>query len=77
MLAEAGDLIIPLQAGSISEQHIHAELGEIVTGLKSGRSNQEQITFFKSVGIAVQDVVAGRLALQNAEVQKLGTVVSM
>src|SRR4030042_1781761 len=36
-LAEAGDLIIPLQQGGINEKHIHAEIGEIVTGLKPGR----------------------------------------
>lgn len=76
-LAETGDLIIPVQAGIIDADHIHAELGEIVAGQRPGRVNPRQITFFKSVGVAVQDVVAGQLALQNAESQDLGTIVNM
>jgi ornithine cyclodeaminase len=68
--SEAGDLIRPLRDGLIPAEHIHAELGEIVLGLKPGRSSPEQITFFKSVGVAVQDAAAARLALQNA--RKLG-----
>ncbi|MCP5098886.1 MAG: ornithine cyclodeaminase family protein [Chloroflexi bacterium] len=76
-LAEAGDLIMPLQNGTIQEGHIQAELGEIVAGTKPSRINSEQITFFKSVGVAVQDVVAARIALQNATAQQLGTVVNM
>lgn len=72
---EAGDLIVPLQKGLISKAHIHAELGEIVTGLKSGRANPEQITFFKSVGVAVQDAIAGRMALENSVKLNLGTEV--
>ncbi len=75
VLEEAGDLIIPIQNGSINEGHIHAELGEIVAGLKPGRTNNEQITFFKSVGVAVQDAAAARIALQNAEKMGLGTMV--
>lgn len=75
--AEAGDLIIPLQTGLIASDHIHAELGEIVAGLKSGRSDTRQITFFKSVGVAVQDVVAGRIALRNALKRGLGSTVAL
>ncbi len=74
-LEEAGDLIIPIQNGTINEGHIHAELGEIVAGLKPGRTNNEQITFFKSVGVAVQDAAAAQIALQNAEKMGLGTMV--
>ena len=70
---EAGDLIRPLQDGLITEAHIHAELGEIVAGLKPGRSSPEQITFFKSVGVAVQDAISGRIALANAITHNLGT----
>jgi ornithine cyclodeaminase len=76
-LAEAGDLIIPMQQGIITADHIHAELGEIVAGLKSGRTNSQQITLFKSVGTAVQDAAAGRVALLNAERLGLGTAVSL
>lgn len=70
---EAGDLIQPLQAGLITQAHIHAELGEIAAGLKPGRTSPEQITFFKSVGVAVQDAISGRIALENAIAHNLGT----
>lgn len=74
---EAGDLIVPLQAGLISKAHIHAELGEIAAGHKRGRTNPEQLTFFKSVGVAVQDATAGRIALANALEHDLGVEVNL
>jgi ornithine cyclodeaminase len=73
---EAGDLIQPMQAGLIHREHIHAELGELVLGRKTGRVDQQQITFFKSVGLAVQDAVAARVALENAKRLKLGQEVT-
>lgn len=75
-LAEAGDLIQPIQQGIISKKHIHAELGEIVSGRKHGRTHSEQVTFFKSVGVAVQDAAAAHLAMQNAQAQGLGQQVN-
>ncbi len=71
-MAEAGDLIIPMNAGLIPATHIHAEVGEIALGRQTGRATSEQITFFKSVGVAVQDVMAARLALQQAQELGLG-----
>lgn len=76
-LEEAGDLILPLEAGLISAEHIYAELGEILLGRLPGRTSPEQITFFKSVGIAVQDAVAAQLVLQNGAALGLGQVVSL
>jgi ornithine cyclodeaminase len=73
---EAGDLIQPMQAGLIGREHIHAELGELVVGRKAGRADDRQITFFKSVGLAVQDAVAARVALENAARMKLGQEVA-
>lgn len=73
---EAGDLIQPLQAGLIGREHIHAELGELVLGRRPGRAGDQQITFFKSVGLAVQDAVAARVALENAARLKLGQEVA-
>ena len=73
---EAGDLIQPRDAGLINEQHIHAELGELVLGSRPGRSRDDEITFFKSVGLAVQDAVAARFALDNAMRLKLGQEVA-
>jgi len=73
-LNEAGDLIQPLQAGLISTNHIHAELGEVITGRKEGRTGRDQVTIFKSVGIAVQDAAAARLAIAKARELHLGQV---
>jgi len=71
-LEEAGDIIQPLRAGLFDESHIHAELGEIILGRKTGRQSDNEITFFKSVGIAVQDAVAAQVAIENARKMKLG-----
>ncbi len=76
-LAEAGDLIIPLQSGVIEKSWIRAELGEIVNGEHPGRTDAEQITLFKSVGVAVQDVAAASHALQGAITAGLGSVISL
>ena len=76
-LAEAGDLIIPLQQGLITEDHIWAELGEIAAGLKPGRTDPEEITLFKSVGVAVQDVAAAAAVLEAADRLDLGVEVSL
>ena len=73
--AEAGELISAVESGAITKEHVHAELGEIVAGQKSGRTSPDQITFFKSVGVAVQDAIAARITLQTAEKLGLGTVV--
>jgi len=75
-LAEAGDLVRAILQGHITAKHIHAELGEIVLGKKGGRSSEDQITFFKSVGVAVQDAAAARLAMENALRLNLGQQVS-
>jgi ornithine cyclodeaminase len=72
-LSETGDLLQPMQDGLFDEEHISAELGEIVLGRKLGRQSPEQITYFKSVGVAVQDAMAAQLALQNARKLGLGT----
>jgi ornithine cyclodeaminase len=76
-LAEAGDLVIPLEAGEIDLDHIHAELGEIIGEQRPGRTGTEQLTYFKSVGVAVQDAIAASIALQNAAEQDLGQMVTL
>jgi len=57
-LSEAGDIIIPIKEGRYSEDKIYAELGEIVSRAKPGRTSDEEITVFKSVGLALQDNAA-------------------
>jgi ornithine cyclodeaminase/alanine dehydrogenase len=57
-LLEAGDLLIPISKGLLPQNPVYAELGELVTGRKRGRINDQEITLFKSVGLAVQDAAA-------------------
>jgi ornithine cyclodeaminase/alanine dehydrogenase-like protein (mu-crystallin family) len=71
-MAEAGDLIIPINEGRIDQDHIYAELGEIAAGLKPGRAAEDEVTLFKSVGVAVQDVAAAARVLAGAERLELG-----
>ena len=65
-LAEAGDLVQPLAAGLIDRAHLETELGQIASGDKPGRTSPEQITFFKSVGNAVQDIAVASFAVERA-----------
>jgi ornithine cyclodeaminase len=71
VLAEAGDLVGPLQNKTISPQEI-TEIGDLVQNKAPGRISTHQVTFFKSVGIAVQDSMAAQLALKNARAMELG-----
>lgn len=77
VLAEAGDLIIPLNAGEIGRDHIDTELGEVIAGIKPGRTSPEQVTFFKSVGVAVQDAMAAQIILRNGSALELGTAIDL
>jgi len=74
---ESGDLIIPLREGAIAESHFRAELGEVVTGRRPGRTNDEEITLFKSNGLAVQDAAAARLVYEKALAAGVGTQVAL
>jgi ornithine cyclodeaminase len=74
---EAGDLVQARVAGLIDDRHVVAELGELVLGTTAGRTDDEQITLFKSVGIAAQDAAAAREAYQRARTLGLGTDVSL
>jgi ornithine cyclodeaminase/alanine dehydrogenase-like protein (mu-crystallin family) len=71
-LAEAGDLVIPIDEGAISSSHIVGELGEVVGGRIQGRETPEEITIFKSLGMAVEDVAAARLAWERASERGIG-----
>ena len=72
VLAEAGDLVIPINRGLITENHVHAEIGELNNGTKTGRTSDDQITLFKSCGVAVQDAVSASIVIKNSESQNLG-----
>jgi ornithine cyclodeaminase len=71
-LAEAGDIVIPLKAGAFDETQLAGELGEIVTRKISGRTSPADVTIFKSLGMAVEDVAAAHLAYVKAAERGLG-----
>jgi alanine dehydrogenase len=67
LFKEAGDFLIPKQEGAITEDHVKGELGEVLTGTKPGRENSEEITLFKSLGIAAEDLYAAWHIYQNMQ----------
>jgi len=78
--SEAGDFLIPLEKGLITKQHILASLGTILLSeetLKSVRGSADDITLFKSCGVALQDVALGNLVVKRAQELNLGTVTKL
>ena len=70
--AEAGDLIIPAASGEWSWDKVHGSLGDVITGKVPGRTSADEITLFKSVGLAVQDVSTALHVYKKAEERKTG-----
>lgn len=75
--AEAGDILQAIAAGDISADHIRGTLGELVQGTVNGRTSPTTITFFKSVGIAIQDMAVAHAVLEYARTHHLGVEVSL
>jgi alanine dehydrogenase len=71
-LKESGDIVQSIQEGRFDETHIAAELGEVAANPKLGRTNRDQITIFKSLGMAVEDVAAADLVYRRAIQLKKG-----
>ena len=71
-LEEAGDLLLPLAAGLLDREHFATELGHVLSGAKPGRRGADEVTLFKSVGVAVQDLFAATVALENSRRMNLG-----
>jgi len=71
--AESGDLMIAVEEGAVTTDHFRDELGEVIVGAKPGRARRDEITMYKSVGVAVQDVAAARLAYVRAVAAGAGT----
>jgi ornithine cyclodeaminase len=70
-------LHLAIRDGLIGEEHIHAEIGELISGARPGRTSPDQITLYKSVGVAVQDAVAAHLVLEAAAQQGAGREVPL
>lgn len=66
-LVEAGDLLIPMREGVIGREQVIADLHEIASGKKIGRTSADQITVFKNLGCALEDLITATLAYQKAE----------
>lgn len=77
VLKESGDLIAPIAAGAYSADRIAGEIGEVISGAKPGRVSHDQVTLFKSVGIAVEDVAVADLIFREALKAGIGTEVKL
>jgi ornithine cyclodeaminase/alanine dehydrogenase-like protein (mu-crystallin family) len=75
-LEEAGDLLMPLQKGRIMAEHVRNELGDLIANRVAGRQTRDEVTLFKSVGLAVQDLFAAARAVENARRLGIGTVLT-
>jgi ornithine cyclodeaminase len=75
--AEAGDFLIPRAEGLVTDAHILAELGELLLNPALGRRSPQEITVFKSLGLAVEDLAAGSVALGHAEQTGTGLVLEL
>ncbi|OOZ90830.1 ornithine cyclodeaminase family protein [Bacillus cereus] len=71
-LEETGDLQVLIQEGVFKASNIHAELGQIISGERAGRENDEEITIFKSVGLAVVDIIVAKYLYERAVERGVG-----
>jgi len=76
-MAEAGDLLMPIAEGAITQDHIHAELGDVITARKAGRTSETEITPLQVEGLAIQDVATANLVYKAAVEKGIGTEVSL
>jgi ornithine cyclodeaminase len=74
---EAGDLLLAIKDGLVDLTHVAGELGELVLGRVAGRRTNADVTIFKSLGMAAEDVVAAQLVLDRAVAQGLGVRFSL
>jgi ornithine cyclodeaminase/alanine dehydrogenase-like protein (mu-crystallin family) len=72
-LNEAGDYLFAMREGAIGPEHIRAEIGEVLVGARPGRTTSDEITLFKSLGLAVEDLAAAEYVYRQAQVQQAGT----
>jgi ornithine cyclodeaminase len=77
ILEEAGDIVGPIRDGVVDESVMVAELGDVVLGRVPGRTSSEEVTFFKSVGNAVQDLAVAARVLEAASREGLGVVLEL
>ncbi len=74
---ESGDIVMGIREGRFAAGHVVAELGEVVAGAATGRTAREEVTLFKSLGLAVEDLAAAHLAFESARVQGAGVTIDL
>jgi len=74
---ESGDIVLGLREGRFARGHVVAELGEVVSGRVPGRTSEAEITVFKSLGLAVEDLTAARLAFERARQRRKGVEIDL
>lgn len=74
---EAGDILIPMREGAFTADHIQAELGDVIIGKDPGRRSETELTLFKSLGLAVEDVASAAFILKRAREAGVGQTVTM
>jgi alanine dehydrogenase len=77
IMAECGDILLALKEQSIGADDIHGEIGEVLAGTKAGRTSSSEVTLYKSVGIAIQDVATAQMVYLKALAQNVGTKVEV
>jgi len=77
MMGECGDILLAINEGAITANQIHAEIGEVLAGAKPARISANEVTLYKSVGIAIQDVATAQLVYRKALEQNVGTNVEV
>ena len=70
-------MLFPLREGAINEEHIRAELGDVLIGLAPGRQTDDELTIFESLGLAVEDLVAAEHVVARANAENVGALVSL
>ena len=76
-MAQAGELLGAIAAGVIGPEHVLGEIGEVLSGRVAGRVDDSDVTLYKSLGVAAQDLAAASLVLRRAEALGLGTTVEL
>jgi len=74
---EPGDFLNPKREGLITEDHVMGDLGELLTGKVEGRESDTDITLFKSLGLAIEDIAAGYFVYEKAIETNTGTIVDL
>lgn len=76
-MAQAGEFLAAMEAGAVSEDHIRGEIGEVLSGAREGRRGDDEITVYKSLGVASQDIITARRVFERAKTAGLGVTASI